>query len=153
MTKLKKDFKVKNRKSTGALILSKKTGRFLFGLRSELETYPLTWGIFGGKLLSKESNLEGLERELREEIKEIPNIIQIIPVDLYINKEKFFEYFSFLIIVEDEFIPKLNKEHVGYCWVELDKWKTIKLHPSVKKTLNNNLLIKSFKKIIKDFKK
>ncbi len=144
---------MKTRKSTGAIILSQSTGRFLFGLRSELETYPLTWGIFGGKLINKESNLEGLERELKEEIGELPNIIRIIPCDSYINKEKFFEYFSFLVIVKDEFIPKLNKEHVGYCWVELNKWKTIKLHPSVKKTLNNNLLMKSFKKIIKDFKK
>ena len=135
-------------KGAGALIVTKSTKRYLLGLRSNDTSYPLTWGMFGGKLNHYETISEGLTRELSEEITILPNIIKIIPFNIYTTNDNKFEYYSYLIIVEDEFIPELNDEHVGYCWVSSSMWSTLKLHPAVRKTLNNKLLIKSFNDLL-----
>jgi hypothetical protein len=41
---------------------------------------------------------------------------------------------SYLIICEDEFVPTLNDESAGYCWVELGRWPA-PLHQNTAKML------------------
>jgi 8-oxo-dGTP pyrophosphatase MutT (NUDIX family) len=65
---------------------------------------------------------EALLRELTEEMNFIPDIEKIYPFDVYQSKDKHFKYFTFVSIVEDEFIPELNDENCGYCWVNLGHW-------------------------------
>jgi 8-oxo-dGTP pyrophosphatase MutT (NUDIX family) len=55
--------------ATAALLL-REDGRYLLQLRDELPQiwYPGHWGLFGGAVESGENELEGLRRELREEL-------------------------------------------------------------------------------------
>jgi 8-oxo-dGTP pyrophosphatase MutT (NUDIX family) len=105
--------------ATGALFLARSTQRYLFLLRDD-DTHSNTWGLVGGRVENKEQIIECLHREIIEEIGKVDNIVKIIPLDLYTSQDEKFEYHTFACIVENEFIPKLNYEHKGYCWTTLD---------------------------------
>jgi len=65
---------------------------------------------------------DALLRELSEEMNSVPDIEKIYPFDVYQSKDKHFKYISFLIVVLDEFIPVLNNENCGYCWINLGQF-------------------------------
>jgi 8-oxo-dGTP pyrophosphatase MutT (NUDIX family) len=116
----------------GALIYCTSTRRYLFLLRSG-EKYPNTWGIVGGKVEANETVVEGLMREIKEELGGEIQGAKLIPIEQYISDNQRFVYHTFLIKVEEEFVPDLNHEHKGYCWVKLTDHPT-PLHPGVWKT-------------------
>tara|TARA_B110000977_G_C11057581_1_gene484713 strand:- start:766 stop:1218 length:453 start_codon:yes stop_codon:yes gene_type:complete len=118
--------------NAGVLVYSTITGRYLFLLRSG-GSYNNHWGLVGGKMESDESLHQGLCREIREEIG-ISQIGKLIPLDQYTSDNNKFIYHTFLCSVVDEFIPKLNDEHKGYCWVKLEDCPK-PVHPGVWKTL------------------
>ena len=113
----------------GALILCTSTNRYLFLLRSDA-SYPNTWGIVGGKVEKNETITQGLIREIREELGGEIRGAEIIPIEEFISENKRFTYHTFLIKVEEEFVPELNKEHKGYCWVKIEDYPK-PLHPGV----------------------
>jgi 8-oxo-dGTP pyrophosphatase MutT (NUDIX family) len=113
---MKKNFILK---AAGALFYATSTKRFLFLLRSG-DSYNHTWGLPGGKAQGRESIKACLHRELHEEISWIPPVSKIIPLDLYTSADHKFEYHTFVYVVEDEFIPKLNDEHAGWAWTVLE---------------------------------
>ena len=124
--------------SCGALIYCSKTSRYLFLLRSG-GRYPNTWGLVGGKVESGETVLQGLHREILEEMGGEIRDAKVIPIEHYTSNKNTFMYHTFLIKVEEEFVPELNNEHKGYCWVKLDDhpkplhpgvWRTFKLKSS-----------------------
>jgi 8-oxo-dGTP pyrophosphatase MutT (NUDIX family) len=116
----------------GALIYCHKTQRYLLLLRNG-GRYGNTWGIVGGKIEKDESILDGLNREIQEELGgEIKNA-KIIPIEQYTSDNGRFIYHTYLIRVDEEFVPVLNHEHKGYCWVRLEDHPT-PLHPGVYKT-------------------
>jgi 8-oxo-dGTP pyrophosphatase MutT (NUDIX family) len=120
--------------SCGALIRSNKTGRYLFLLRDKC-SYGNTWGLPGGKFENGESTVEALERECEEELG-IPLIYQkFIPIETFTSEDKRFVYHTVLLTVEREFVPILNEEHKGYCWVFIEDHPK-PLHPGVWKTFN-----------------
>ena len=106
-------------KAAGALFIARSTNRYLFLLRND-DTYSNTWGLVGGRVEKDEQIIDCLNREISEEVGVIPNMIKIIPLDLYTSQDEKFEYHTFVCIVENEFIPDLNHEHKGYCWTTLD---------------------------------
>lgn len=106
-------------KAAGALFLARSTKKYLFLLRDD-DTHSNTWGLVGGRVEKDEQVVDCLHREIQEEIGAIDNIIKIVPLDLYTSQDEKFEYHTFACIVEEEFIPKLNHEHKGYCWTTLD---------------------------------
>jgi len=120
------------KQSCGALIYSTSTNRYLFLLRNG-GRFPDTWGIVGGKIESGESILDGLLREIREELGGEIKGAKILPIEQYTSNKGTFIYHTFLIKVEDEFLPALNHEHHGYCWVTLDHMPR-PLHPGVWRT-------------------
>lgn len=65
---------------------------------------------------------DALFRELEEEMGLVPDIEKIYPFDIYESRDKHFRYYSFVCVVEHEFIPVLNREAVAYCWINLDLW-------------------------------
>lgn len=132
-------------KAAGALLYSASTNRYLFLLRSA-DRYADTWGIVGGKVEPDESVIDCLSREMREELGDKPHIRKIIPVDLFISPDTRFEYHTFVCVVEDEFIPKLNDEHKGYCWTTLDGLPK-PLHPGLFNSMNMAELQQKFKNI------
>ena len=46
------------------------------------------------------------------------------------------KFHTFVCVVDQEFVPKLNVEHSGYAWVSVNLWP-LPLHQGVKKTLQN----------------
>lgn len=117
----------------GALFHSTKTGRYLFLLRQG-SSYSNNWGLVGGKLEAGETLMQGFTREIAEEVGPTPSF-KLIPVEQFTSDNERFVYHTFLAIVEDEFVPDLNHEHKGYCWVGLDDYPK-PLHPGVWKTFN-----------------
>lgn len=121
---------------SGGLFLAKDTKRFLFLLRNQGKTAG-TWGLVGGK---KEPNdataYAALQRETQEEVGKTPAIKKIVPLELFTSEDQNFQFNTYLLIVEKEFIPTLNNEHVGYAWCALNNWPK-PLHQGVKRSLSN----------------
>lgn len=116
-------------KASGALFLSIKTKRFLFLMRAD-DTYTNTWATVGGRAESGETVIESLSREIQEEIGFLPIVRKTIPVDLFISNDQRFEFHTFICLVDNEFIPKLNQEHKGYAWSGIDSYPK-PLHPAL----------------------
>lgn len=106
----------------GTLFISTKTERVLLNLRAPYKSHGLCWSLWGGMIEHGETPKEALLREITEEMGYIPDIERIYPFDVYQSKDKHFKYYSFLTTVEDEFIPVLNSESCGYCWINLGEW-------------------------------
>lgn len=117
----------------GALIYCTRTHRYLFLLRKNGK-YPDTWGLVGGKIENGETIFEGLQREIREELGGQIKDAKIIPIEKYTSDNGNFTYQTYLIKVDEEFVPELNDEHKGYCWVQLEDHPK-PLHPGVYRTI------------------
>lgn len=120
--------------SAGLFFYSKKTNRFLYLLRNDTNC---SWGVPGGKIEEHETLLEGLERECNEEIGYFPNKAKLIPIQKFVNNT--FTYHTFFCAVDDEFIPILNSEHLGYAWVGQDQHPK-PLHPGLFSTVNIDIV-------------
>lgn len=125
--------------AAGALFLSVQTKRFLLLLRDD-DSYSDTWATVGGRTEIGETVIESLSREITEEIGFLPIVRKTIPVDLFVSNDKKFEFHTFICLVDNEFIPKLNSEHKSYAWCTLNGLPK-PLHPA----LHNSLKSKEFK--------
>jgi 8-oxo-dGTP pyrophosphatase MutT (NUDIX family) len=122
---------------SGALFYTIKTKRFLFLYRKNGKRNN-QWGIVGGTNSPTETPWTGLQREISEEIGEIPHIIKTMPLETYISTDEQFRYHTYICIIEEEFIPNLNEEHDGYAWVGYDNWPK-PLHLGLKNTLSSKI--------------
>lgn len=121
---------------SGGLFFAKDTKRFLFLLRNHGKTAG-TWGIVGGKKEPLDSTpYAALQREIIEEIGKMPTIKKTVPLELFTSEDQHFHFNTYMLIVDKEFIPTLNHEHVGYAWCELNQWPK-PLHQGVKRSLSN----------------
>ena len=116
------------------MIYCTSTNRYLFLLRSN-GRYSNTWGLVGGKIEINESVQQGLEREIQEELGGIIKDAKYVPVEQYTSDNKKFTYHTFLIKVEQEFVPELNDEHVGWAWLNSGTWPR-PMHPGLWSTVN-----------------
>lgn len=124
---------------SGALFYSKSTKRFLFLLRQNGKTAG-TWGIVGGRQeRSDVTNFEALKREIVEEIGSLPEVRKTIPLELFVSKDERFFYHTYLMIVENEFIPILNDEHSGWAWCNVDTLPK-PLHQGLRNSFNNKTI-------------
>jgi 8-oxo-dGTP pyrophosphatase MutT (NUDIX family) len=126
----------------GALLYSQRTGRYLFLLRNT-DSYNSSWGLVGGKLLPNETIYQGLHREINEEIGTC-DVTKLIPIEQFTSDNNKFIYHTFLAVVSDEFVPNLNYEHKGYCWVYLEDYPR-PLHPGVWNTFKFNSILEKIK--------
>jgi len=122
---------------SGALFYSLDTRRFLFLHRNNGKRKNL-WGLVGGTNEDKETPWEGLRREVEEEIGFLPDIIKTMPLETFISNDELFHYHTYICIVQNEFLPKLNFEHNGYAWVSFTKWPR-PLHDGVRNTLTSKV--------------
>lgn len=120
--------------STGALIYSIRTNRYLFLLRNH-NSYAGTWALPGGKIEPGETVSSALAREIKEELGGVIHDGKLYPIEKFTSDNKKFIYHTFLIPVDDEFIPELNKEHQGYAWCPISHFPK-PLHPGVWKTIS-----------------
>jgi len=121
---------------SGGLFLARDTRRFLFLLRTQGKTAG-TWGLVGGrKEPSDATAFEALSREIQEEVGATPKIKKIIPLELFTSNDQNFQYNTYVLMIDREFIPTLNEEHSGYAWTGFDQWPK-PLHQGVKNSFNN----------------
>ena len=80
-------------------------------------------------------------REIEEEIGFVPDLVKSIPLETFISNDEKFSFHTYLCVVKEEFLPKLNHEHNGYAWVSFNNWPK-PLHQGLRNTLQNkqNLL-------------
>lgn len=120
----------------GAIFLARDTERFLLLQRAQGRTAG-TWGLAGGKKEPDDATpYAALAREIQEELGTTPPIQKTVPIEWYSSQDELFYYNTYVLIVEHEFIPQLNEEHTGYCWVNYDHWPK-PLHQGVKTTLSS----------------
>jgi 8-oxo-dGTP diphosphatase len=127
----------------GALVYARSTNRYLFLLRNKSK-HSGSWGIVGGKVDAGETVMQGLVREIREEIGQDFADRKFIPLETFTADNQQFVYYTFLVSVGEEFIPVLNDEHRGYCWVELSDHPK-PLHPGLWRSFNFNIVKKKIK--------
>ena len=131
----------------GTFIYSTSTHRYLFLLRNSTK-YAGTWGLAGGKVDANEQILASLTRELKEELGYEFHDIKVIPIEKFTSDNGHFAYHTFLISVEEEFVPILNYEHRGYCWVSLEDHPK-PLHPGVWRTIKFTAVMEKIKTLEK----
>lgn len=108
--------------ASGAIFYSINTHRVMMQLRSKKSSYPLTWSLWGGRQEPGERLIDTLNRELVEEMGQVPEILKTYPLHKYSSRDSEFEYHSFCCVVKDEFMPELNQESAGYAWFEPGAW-------------------------------
>lgn len=139
-------------KASGAIFIAAKTKRVCLFLRSKTVSKPGLWGFAGGKIESQENLLRGLSRELREEIGSVPKYLKTHLIDVYKSIDDGFMYYTFIVIVKDEFIPKINHESSGYGWFNLDNFPK-PLHPGARTIMMASDFVDFTDKMIEDAKK
>jgi 8-oxo-dGTP pyrophosphatase MutT (NUDIX family) len=130
----------------GALIYCKSTHRYLFLLRNG--THSGSWGLVGGKVNHNETVVQGLKREIAEELGGVISDAKMIPIEKFTSENHHFEYHTYVIKVDEEFSPSLNNEHRGYCWVPLEDYPK-PLHPGVWRTFKFSSVIDKLKTLEK----
>lgn len=105
--------------AAGILFVCPSTGRMLLGFRSEYVNAPFCWSVVGGTLESGEEPEHGALREAREEVG-YSGQVTLVPSLVYVRPENF-RYYNFIGLVEKEFRPELNDEHVDARWFYPDR--------------------------------
>lgn len=126
----------------GALIYCSSTKRYLFLLRNQ-KRHAGSWGLVGGGVNTNESVIDALQREIFEEIGKL-DFKQIIPLEKFTSENNNFEYHTFVVTVDYEFVPYLNEEHRGYAWTLIDDHPK-PLHPGVWRTFNFRVILEKIK--------
>jgi len=124
---------------SGGIILSAKTKKFLLLLRRNGKTAG-TWGFVGGKKEPvDQTSLDILLREIEEELGISPSIQKIIPLELFVSQDQKFQYNTYVVIVDKEFIPVLNNEHTAYAWCSYQSWPK-PLHKRISQSFSNKII-------------
>jgi len=110
-------------KRVGLLYLSLSTRRILLILENDKWTVPT---------FSKEKSVIEDSKDVQKKFAEG----KILPIELYLSKDKGFEYGTYICLVNEEF---LTRTVATYCWADLD-YLPKNVHVGLKSTLNNNLI-------------
>ena len=121
-------------KAVGVWFYAINTRRYLYLMRSDPK-HPGAWGLPGGRVEARETLLDAMNRECREELGFVPEYFRMIPLEKFTTVDSGFEYHTFFCIVDSEFQPVLNNEHLGYAWIDSGTWPR-PMHPGLWSTVN-----------------
>jgi hypothetical protein len=107
----------------GLLFLAKTTGRVLLILEESKWTVPTF--ARNGPLLDDADELLSIYSQGR-----------ILPIELYLSKDRGFEYGTYVCLVEEEFLTDASPT---VCWANLNHLPK-QLHSGLKVTLNNQII-------------
>jgi hypothetical protein len=65
----------------------------------------------------------------------VPNFMRLVPIEKFTTVDGVFVYHTFYCTVEQEFVPTLNHEHLGYAWIDSGTWPK-PMHPGLWSTVN-----------------
>lgn len=131
---------------SGAIMCAKLTKRVLL-LQKTTGKHSGTWGLVGGTHKSDENKLQGLNREIEEEISFIPDISKIIPLEKFVSNDNLFNFSTYFCVVKEEFIPVLSKEHSAWGWFSLNSLPK-PLHKALDLSLKNKIIQTKIRTII-----
>ena len=134
--------------AVGVWFLSNQTHRYLYLLRNDSK-HPGTWGLPGGKIESGETLLGGMERECTEELGSFPAYQKLVPIEKFTSSDDKFVYHTFVCVVDTEFVPVLNHEHLGYAWMDSGHWPK-PLHPGLWSTVNMDTVQNKILRVTQD---
>jgi len=97
--------------------------------------HPGSWGLPGGRVELGETLIEAITRECQEELGFFPDYLKMIPLEKFTTSDAGFEYHTFFCVIQNEFIPILNDEHVGYAWLDSGTWPR-PMHPGLWSMVN-----------------
>lgn len=117
----------------GVLLWADNTGRSLYLLRGHRDG---GWCLPGGKVERGETLIGALARECQEEIGWWYDG-KIYPIECYTSPDGRFQYHTFFHVVDREFVPTLNHEHVGWAWCDLNNTPR-PLHGGLHQTLTQD---------------
>jgi len=120
---------------SGALFYSRKSNRILLIQKAEGK-HKNTWGLVGGTTENGETPWQGLQREIKEEIGFLPTIIKTLPLESFVSNDHKFNFYTYLCVIEEEFIPKLSKEHKGWAWCVIENCPK-PLHQGLRSSFGN----------------
>jgi 8-oxo-dGTP pyrophosphatase MutT (NUDIX family) len=123
---------------SGALICAKNTHRFIF-LQKKDGKHRGHWGLVGGTNVIGETAWQGLQREIEEEIGFLPDIKRTIPLEKFVSNDSLFQFHTFFCVVENEFVPRLSDEHMGWGWFSLEM-PPKPLHKALDLSLRNKII-------------
>jgi 8-oxo-dGTP pyrophosphatase MutT (NUDIX family) len=104
---------------SGALFYAKSTGRFLLVQKAKGK-HQGTWGLVGGTTHEDENPWQGLQREVIEEIGFSPRVLKTIPLETFVSNDLVFNFHTYLCVIDQEFVPTLSDEHIGWSWTTID---------------------------------
>jgi ADP-ribose pyrophosphatase YjhB (NUDIX family) len=122
---------------SGALFYAKSTRRFLL-LQKADGKHSGTWGLVGGTNIEGESAWQGLQREVVEEIGQMPLILKTIPLETFVSNDRVFNFHTYLCVIDNEFIPMLSDEHQGWAWTTVDRAPK-PLHQGLRNSFSNKI--------------
>jgi len=123
---------------SGALFYAKSTRRFLLLQKAEGK-HAGTWGLVGGTNIEGESAWQGLQREVLEEIGQMPTILKTIPLETFVSNDTVFNFHTYLCVVDTEFVPVLSNEHKGWAWSTID-YAPKPLHQGLRNSFGNKII-------------
>lgn len=126
--------------AVGVWFYCQQTNRYLYLLRNDPK-HPFSWGLPGGKVESNENLFDAIKRECYEELKFLFANKKVIPIEKFTSADQAFCYHTFFCTLDEEFIPELNDEHLGYCWVDVGI-NPVPLHPGLRTTLKLKEVLK-----------
>ena len=73
--------------------------------------------------------------DCKEELGQYPAVEKVVPIEQFTSPDEKFKYHTFFGVLQDEFIPTLNFEHCGYCWISSNEIPK-PLHPGLWTMIN-----------------
>ena len=121
--------------AAGVLVLCTETNKILLLLRSSEGTGGNTWNLVSGGIDEGENVLEGLKREVSEEMSINPELIKYNFKHLEDGLNNTLEFHYYEGFTKSEFIPTLDHENTDYGWFSKDELPS-PLFPNIMTKIN-----------------